>query len=640
MVLLSRDRASRLQNLQTSTRRTPDLQSDFCMGLDATTRAIQQVSDQEIAEPTVLAKTFKLYTGGVLPLDTLVILQRNTLLASLVREAANEAGWLAGWICLAQACPDSGIHPQLLDDVCLGVDVYNNIRASDKPRKYETDLHFSVVSQPQWNSLTECGLKTIGGDGWKADSVYKQAVRDWMCPEDLVMGPCPIYGWMGQCKKVENLPDASTANYYWTSQLLGIVDYDMDKDTKVIPGGIGNAIRRTAQVAAGSGDARMRGLGWCGLLTVDQQLFTREMQVKWVREGKGSRLIGPSNIPPADFSIACYSDCAALGPFACNSARELIQSRKTMFGAVLLGNLHDLVFDIGYSSRISGAAYADATGAFEFDGPQAWLVGLLDGIAEKILRGPEDQNASYGDNSLCVTAMWSIFNVRYRAWERFVKYTRLLQRSKSPKAAAILRRAQEGMVFVPGKDIEQDLGDAWAMAVDPQSAAKLKPRCAHTRVYLLRNGQNHETKTTKTSSLAPPSDLCQTCRLKFTLAFNTPQDRIQAIPGLPESVTNSEPIQLATTIRRAALWAATSSECCDSCACQIGLWANEVSDRVLVALMKIEKEISNREWLLQNYFAGCVAFSPLRLITITTGFDLVAKISYETEAMGERDNNH
>ncbi|KAJ0425152.1 hypothetical protein BJY00DRAFT_308479 [Aspergillus carlsbadensis] len=631
MVLLSRDRAARLLKPASRNSHIPDLECDFSTELDAATRAIRDATEQEIAEPKALAKTFALYTGGVLPIDTLAVSHRNAVLASLVREAANEAGWLAGWICLAQACPQSGIHPQLLDDVCLGVDVYNNIRASDEPRRYDTDLHFSVVSSPRKDSLTECGLKTIGGDSWKTESLYKQLVRDWMCPEDLVMGPCPLYGWMGQCKKVETLPDARTANYYWTSQLLGIVDYDMDKDTNVIPGGIGDAIRRTARVAAGMGDARMRGLGWCGLLTVDQQLFTREMQVKWVREGKGSRLIGPSNISPADFAIACYSDCAALGPFACNTAGALAQSRKTMFGAVLLGNLHDLVFDIGYSSRISGAAYADSTGAFEFDGPQAWLVSLLDGIAGKILSAPADQRASYGDNSLCVTAMWSIFNVRYRAWERFVKYTRLLQRSKSAKAAAILRRAREGAVFVPGRDLEQDLGDAWAMVVDPKSAAKLEPRCAQTHVYLVPNDQRSR------NLLPAPETLCQQCSPNFTLTLNTPHDKIQAIPGLPQSMLTSNPIALAATIRRAALWA-TTPECCDTCACAIGLWANDVSDRVLVSLMSVEKEVSSREWLLLNYFAGCVAFSPLRLITVTTGFDLVARIRYETEALGERDN--
>lgn len=95
------------------------------------------------------------------------------------------------------------------------------------------------------------------------------------------MGPCPLYGWMSQCKKVQPLVGGNTAYYFWTAQLLGIVDYDLDKNEGTIPGGILNAIKRTAEGSTRV-EGRMRGLGWTGLLTVDQQLFTREMYVQQV----------------------------------------------------------------------------------------------------------------------------------------------------------------------------------------------------------------------------------------------------------------------------------------------------------------------------------------------------------------------
>lgn len=296
-----------------------------------------------------------------------------------------------------------------------------------------------------------------------------------------------------------------------------------------------------------------------------------------------------------------------------------------MFGAVLFANLHDLVFDIGYSSRISGAAYADATSVFQYDLPQAWLIGMMDSLASKILQGPPDQRALYGDNALCATAMWSIFNVRYRAWERLVKYTRLLQRSKSEKASEIIARAKVGMVLVP-QDSDQDLRDAWTMVVDTSTAAELEPREAHVETYPVR----------PTYTLEPPT-LCQKCAEPFHYAFHRYQDEVQAIHGLPRSITNSPASRIAVTIRRAAIWA-TTSECCDNCACAVGLWANDVSDKVIIAIMQSESDLSSRDWLLQNYFAGCVAFSPLRLVTITTGFDLITQVKYEAEAMGERDN--
>jgi hypothetical protein len=297
-----------------------------------------------------------------------------------------------------------------------------------------------------------------------------------------------------------------------------------------------------------------------------------------------------------------------------------------MFGAVVFASLHDLVFDMGYSSRISGVAYANATGVFKYDLPQAWLIGMLDGLATDILLDEPDQRALYGDNALCATAMWSIFNVRYRAWDRFIKYTKLLRRFNNDEAAAILRRAEDDMVLLP-KDVDQDLGGAWEMVVDPATASRLKRRKDHTELYVVSQAAD---------DIVPP-EVCSNCAAPFQQAFHRKGDKIYAAHGLPESVTKSCSTAIALAIRRVALWAITP-DCCDGCACILGAWADNIGDRVIVALMKSEQEVSNRDWLLQNYFAGCVAFSPLRLMSVTTGFDLLATINFETEAMGERDN--
>jgi hypothetical protein len=155
------------------------------------------------------------------------------------------------------------------------VDVYKRIRVSQEPLPI-IDLQFSVVSSPGKDSLTQTGLKTLGGNAWKKDKFYKESMKKWMTPHDLKMGPCPLYGWMSQCKKVQHFTDAETAYYFWTAQLLGIVDYDLDR---TIPGGIANAINRTAEDAT-KVTGRMRGLGWTGLLTMDHQLFTRHMYVR------------------------------------------------------------------------------------------------------------------------------------------------------------------------------------------------------------------------------------------------------------------------------------------------------------------------------------------------------------------------
>ena len=62
-----------------------------------------------------------------------------------------------------------------------------------------------------------------------------------------------------------------------------------------------------------------------------------------------------------------------------------------------------------------------------------------------------------------------------------------------------------------------------------------------------------------------------------------------------------------------------------------------MSDRVVVALMEDEQKVSNRDWLLMNYMIGCVAFSPIRLISITAGFDTAVAVKFEKDAMGVRD---
>lgn len=92
-----------------------ELTCEFSLALDATTRAIYH-AELEITEPKALERAIESYTGGALDVDSLSKAQRNACLAFLVREVANEHGWLAGWKCLADACPNGGIHYNLIED--------------------------------------------------------------------------------------------------------------------------------------------------------------------------------------------------------------------------------------------------------------------------------------------------------------------------------------------------------------------------------------------------------------------------------------------------------------------------------------------------------------------------------------------
>lgn len=84
------------------------------------------------------------------------------------------------------------------------------------------------------------------------------------------------------------------------------------------------------------------------------------------------------------------------------------------------------------------------------------------------------------------------------------------------------------------------------------------------------------------------------------------------------------------------MWAC-SQECCDICASRIGYWADAAAYSVMTALMHNEPLMGPSMWMLQNYFVGCVAFWPIGLPFLLSGFDLLARLSFDDGAMGTRD---
>lgn len=346
-----------------------------------------------------------------------------------------------------------------------------------------------------------------------------------------------------------------------------------------------------------------------------------------VAEGKGAFVTGPKAILPYDFLRAATADCAALAPFAFQG--EYIANRKGMFIAVLNANLHDLLYDIGSSSRISCAGYAFATGSLEHDLPQAFIVSTIDTVAVDCVDGRVDLHVQYGINVMFAACLWNLFNVRYRAWERLIKYTRLLQQSKNPAAATILDHAKNNMVF-QSIDWTKDVEVLFKSCLDPASISKLVPRTSYAVDYTLDLSERRNAlRRCKVGNLP---DLCEICNEAFLRDFFQ-DDTVQAIKGLPQHVIDSDAVSIAAAIRRASVWA-TTAECCDACACLVASWANDVSDYVTIASMQSEQNLLAKDWLLECYVVGCVGFSPLRLMSITGGFDASVDITFEPGAMG------
>ncbi|KUJ17159.1 uncharacterized protein LY89DRAFT_782348 [Mollisia scopiformis] len=604
----------------------PDLIAEFASGLEAATRAIYH-SEQEICTPTNLARVVQIYSNITFDLEALSVKERNVALATTVRQSANTGGWLQGWKCLVESCPGCGVHEEMLRDVEIGVQAFQKVEVATKHRPAIHDIHLTVVSEPKPGRIDQLGPKSLGGKFWEGDLVYLKEYEAWCGPAELLMGPCVFFAWIGICKKVPRFNDPKMLEAFWTAQMLGIVDYDLDQDdSNIKTKKFKEAMERTAKM--GAENEAMRGVAWTGLLTMDQQTYNRQVQYKWVAEGKGCFVTGPSEISPYEYLRAGVADCASLTPFAHQTAAEYIPSRKGMFLAVLNSNLHDLIYDMGSSSRISCAGYAFASGSFEHDLPQAFIVSTMDAAAEACLNGPADQSVLYGNNTNFVACLWNLFNIRYRTWERLIKYTRLLQRSNSPVASKILNHAKQNMVF-PAVDIEADVEVAFKSCLEPANANKLVPRALHTSVYTIPSPV--ETLAQCKGFYLP--GLCESC--KDALEENIyREDTIQTIKGIPQFILNGVPVTLAAAVRRASIWA-TSDKCCDGCACVVGEWTNSISDRVTVASMQSEQRLSPRDWLLECYAIGCVAFSPLRLISITGGFDAFVDIRFEPGAMGE-----
>ena len=87
----------------------------FALGLEAALKAVEFMYPA-VCPHVQVTKVFKQYTGTTIDFSTHWDIQLNFALTRLVRVIANEHGWLEGWKARALACPDCGMHDQLMQD--------------------------------------------------------------------------------------------------------------------------------------------------------------------------------------------------------------------------------------------------------------------------------------------------------------------------------------------------------------------------------------------------------------------------------------------------------------------------------------------------------------------------------------------
>lgn len=616
--------------LQASDFKLQKVDSTDGKGLDILTRAIYN-SDAAIAEVETLAAIFKANTGRELDLTSLNNSEQNQCLAALIRNVWASKGWLQGYIVLVEAAPKAGLNPRIVDDVRQASVVYNRISAGYR-RRERIDIKIQVGPEPFYDSVDRIGPKSGGGSYWKASEEYSASLQrpEWRDPGyNKGLSPCAIYGWIGALVKSvprQYLPIATKF------QLMGVVDYDLDK-LEANKDGLQSSFQAAERFACAPGSP-LQGPALASLINYDFQIWVREIQQSWVSENRGPFNLGPEETSGEEWAAMMVGDCAAIVPWAFESTEAYNFSRTGMMIGAMQATCFDLVFDNGCSNRINSSQYAEAAGIAQYGIHAAFCLGFYEEVGQSflhtLLKRGDATRVYYGPTSHVLIGPWNAFNTRYRTWERCVKYSRQLLQSTAAEAKTLLTLAHSDLVL-KDCDLKMDGGKSWAKALrsGPQDLVK-----RNTAKYFISSLASELFQTPGVQSPA----LCRDCTPLFNKTMTSSDlEEVHAIGGLPETVTSCRAAGLAVGIRRAVLWAINSCSCCEKCACSIGFWADAVSYSVISSLIHNEPVTGNATWPLQNYFVGTVAFWPIGIPFLLSGFDLVAHITCEDGAMGKRD---
>ncbi|KAF8184999.1 hypothetical protein K438DRAFT_1066060 [Mycena galopus ATCC 62051] len=549
--------------------------------------------------------------------ESLSVYDKNHCVVDAVRTCCREKGYFSGWQLLADTAIAVRLPSAMVNDVIKCLQVYNSVRPSGEKGPV-TDLRMVITRGPARDSIYQVAPKSIGGAAWKQSEEYTPAAqRKWCNTGFAPMSPCSSFIWLSVQRQVVTRQDLDACN---ALTLLGTVDFDFDRIEAYKPG-FAHAMALAKRYVAEMGTA-MQGAALAALLNFDVQRYVRRIQETWVEGGGGAANFGPLATSPDEWIATMVGDCGALCTFGYEDAASFAESRVTMFVALLMASIYDLLYDLMTSNLVSSVMYIAAAGVARYDVHTAFLTTVTDETARRICNVSRTAVPLYGDNSLLATGAWAPFNERYRTWERFVKYMRQLRASTSPHALEVLTMANRGLILR-----ERNGTDAWRKVFAPGVQHTLIPR--PTVAYVPSSAPE--------LSKLPPPNLCRACCAAFNEVLqDSAGDAIHGIDGLPTSVTTTSAVSRAAAIRRAALFA-SGPECCDLCACRIGCWADLAGHTVLTALMRSDENTSATEWLLEMYAVWTVTTFPVSVATILSGYDLLCDVRQEEAAMGSRD---
>lgn len=609
--------------------------SDHAKGLEMLTDAIYNSAEIKFTTPRKLSAIFKDYTGQHLDsYHRLSTAQLNKRLAALVRDTWTTCGWVAGYGTLFAAasslCP---IHRQIIFDISTAFQVHTLLAKGCKSLRA---INLSILITTKDNgSIFRVGPKSRGGDAWKACKLYKSILARLIEPNDGVpanFSPCVAYGFLASIQKV--VPTALVAKVT-KLQLLQTVSYDLDRinaNFETFQYGFTTTINTVL-----TSHSALKKLAMASMFSFDFQTRARRIQEERIggKEERGAPEIAPLVISPQDWVSMKFGSCGTITSFAFDTTEGFNSSRAATIAGMILLDCYDLLFDTGCSNQTNSVQYVKQAGASIHGIPAAFGIGFTEMVARHFLASygtyGHNERPLYGYLTAMVMSAWAPFNTRYRTWERCVKYQRQLRRDPNYGASIILGLAHEDLVL-ENCDLNADIGASWKKAI---SSTDLDLELRKTDAYFI---SARSAELLMTAGVKPPV-LCHKDRPNFEKTMNdTEYEEVHAIKGLPEFIIKCQAAGLAVAIRRAVIWAST--ECCDSCASKIGIWADAAAYSVLTCLLHEEPKWDTSTWALQNYFVGTVALWPVSLPFLLSGFDLEASIVCGEGAMDRWDVVH
>ncbi|KAJ7224690.1 hypothetical protein GGX14DRAFT_651384 [Mycena pura] len=498
---------------------------------------------------------------------------------------------MAGWEYLARIISSVWFPKELVLDGVACTKFYTELRPGANHDDAPTGLEMIISSSMLRESITHISPKTLGGKRWMQDPMYPAVLEDWSSGSGFApFGPCVAFGFCGLQRKTvrgwATIGDADALMY-----LGGLVDYDLDIVEEYSPG-IENALGVALRCLGERG--RIQGMAIAGLLNLDIQRHNREIQRRWIAQKTGWPV--QRDISPDDWVTMTVSDSASIAAFGSEEAGAYTESKLAMFGAILLASLYDLIYDRVTWNLATVMMYTPAAGMTQHNMHCICSISILDLIARRFSEEEEGFVPLYGDSSMFFTVATDVRNLE--------------------------KMAKESLVL-PSTNI----ADAWRLANTQGAEATLIPRMAT---------QYTPSPAPEVAALPPPH-LFSPCLGAFSDALEAYEtDQIDAIAGLPSSVVKCAEVAMVAGIRRAALFA-SSANCCEVCACQLGCWADEACHAVMLAFMRSERDCSASEWGLRLYLVGCVSLTPVSVPSILSGFDLLCEVTEHEGAMGSRD---